>query len=412
MGQACNYIAALLFYIENHAHDEELPTDKSKTSKAMTWNQPPKKSVTPACASSMTFVKPSHGDDPEQRSQQIIKRSAFDPRQPQHRTVNMGAVNKLLESVEKSIPSTGLQQFWRGKTSDESVAIEYTESLWSHVIFCHATISSTAPSKYFIPTLADCCKYLDAMKLPLDVVQKIEAATRGQSASELWYAMRNGRLTSSRFGEILHRRSSTSSRRLVKDIMGYGGPMKSLSPAMRWGKDNEDNAHQRYIHDRALVGEAMTVTSSGLHLMADKSYLGASPDGLVLCTNVDTLCNGCLEVKYPYGIDGSVTIELSPHGIVEKFGDKFFMKTREDGSLYLPHDHKYYAQVQGQMAILGIEWCDFVVYSNGEIVIDRILADLNYWDHLSEKLEQFYVQHVIPEVLSGKIFQEEYGATL
>ena len=59
------------------------------------------------------------------------------------------------------------------------------------------------------------------------------------------------------------------------------------------------------------------------------------------------------------------------------------------------------------MVILEIEWCDFVVYSNGEIVIDRIVANLNYWDHLSEKLEQFYIQHVIPEVLSGKIFQEE-----
>ena len=146
--------------------------------------------------------------------------------------------------------------------------------------------------------------------------------------------------------------------------------------------------------------------------MADKSYLGASPDGLVLCTNVDTLCNGCLEIKCPYSIDGSVTIELSPQSIVEKFGSKFFIKTTEDGSLYLPHDHKYYAQVQGQMAILGIEWCDFVVYSKGEIVIDRILADLNYWDHLSQKLEQFYIQHVIPEVLSGKIFQEEYGTAL
>ena len=68
LDQACSHIAALLFYIENHAHDDELPTDKSKTSKAMTWNQPPKKLVTPACASSMTFVKPSHGYDPEQRS--------------------------------------------------------------------------------------------------------------------------------------------------------------------------------------------------------------------------------------------------------------------------------------------------------------------------------------------------------
>ena len=118
----------------------------------------------------------------------------------------MDAVNKLLESVEKSIPSTGLQQFWRSKASDEPIGIEYTESLslWSHVIFYHATVSSTAPHKYFIPTLADCCKYLDSMKLPLDVVQKIEAATHEQSASELWYALRNGRLTSSRFGEILY----------------------------------------------------------------------------------------------------------------------------------------------------------------------------------------------------------------
>ena len=194
----------------------------------------------------------------------------------------------------------------------------------------------------FIPTLADYCKYLDSMKLPLDVVQKIEAATCRQSASELWYALCNGRLTSSRFGEILHQRSSTNSGRLVKDIMGYGGPMKSLSPAMWWGKDNE---RQRYIHDRALVAEAMTVMSSGLHLMADKGYLGAYYDGLVLCTNVDTLCNGCLEIKCPYSIDGSVTIELSPQSIVEKFGSGFFMKTREDGSLYLPHDHKYYAQM-------------------------------------------------------------------
>ena len=58
------------------------------------------------------------------------------------------------------------------------------------------------------------------MKLPLDVIQEIEAAKCGQSASELWYSMRNGRLTSSRFGELLHRRSSTNPRRLVRDIMG------------------------------------------------------------------------------------------------------------------------------------------------------------------------------------------------
>ena len=146
--------------------------------------------------------------------------------------------------------------------------------------------------------------------------------------------------------------------------------------------------------------------------MADKSYLGTSPDGLVLCTSVDTLCNGCLEIKCSYSIDGSATAKRSLQCIAEKFGDKFFMKWRRDGSLYLPHDHVYYAQVQGEMAILGVEWCDFVIYSNEEIVIDFILANVDYWDHLSEKLEELYVQHIIPEVLSGKNFQEEYGTLL
>ena len=180
--------------------------------------------------------------------------------------------------------------------------------------------------------------------------------------------------------------------------MGYGGPIKCLTPAMRWGKENECNADHKYILDRLSVGENMVVTSCGLHLIADKSYLGTSPDGPVTCTSVDTLCNGCLEIKCPNSIGGFVTIELSPQGIAEKFGDNFFMKFREDGSLYLPHDHVYYAEVQGEMAIIGVEWCDFIVYSNGQIVVDHIIGDNDYWDHLFEKLEDFYVQHVIPEV--------------
>ena len=96
--------------------------------------------------------------------------------------------------------------------------------------------------------------------------------------------------------------------------------------------------------------------------------------------------NDCLEIKFPFSIDRLVTIELSPQSITVKFGDKFFMKTGEDGTLYLPHDHKYNAQVQRQMAILGIKWRDCVVYSNGEIVVDCILADNSHWDHLSNKL--------------------------
>ena len=97
---------------------------------------------------------------------------------------------------------------------------------------------------------------------------------------------------------------------------------------------------------------------------------------------------------------------MSPTEIADEH-PAFFMKKGDD-LLHLPPDHAYYAQVQGEMAVLDVEWCDFVVLSNDTVVVDQIVANYDYWMDLLEKLEQFYLQHVIPELLSGKIFQEEF----
>ena len=99
---------------------------------------------------------------------------------------------------------------------------------------------------FFLPRF----EYLSNLELSYVEVQTIEAATRGQTDNDLWLALHNGRLTSSRFGEIIHRRQSTNPRRLVKDIMGYGGPMKHVPPQIRWGRENEDAARKCYIANR------------------------------------------------------------------------------------------------------------------------------------------------------------------
>ena len=277
--------------------------------------------------------------------------------------------------------------------------------------FAHQKITTIARDKFFMPSVVDCHGFLREMKITQDIVDIIEIATRKQSESELWHTLHNGRLTSSRFGEILCRRPSTDSRCLVRDIVGYGKPMQHVPPQIRWGKQNEDKARQLYIENRKAVGEIMQVTCCSLRLMPDKSFLGASSDGQVVCTSVDTCCMGCIEIKCPHGIDKTITIQMSPGDIAREFGDKFFMKIGDDSNLHLPSDHQYYTQIQGEMAIIGVEWCDFVVYSNGCVIVDRILADLDYWNNLSEKLEQFYVTHVVPEILSGRIFMEEFQTT-
>lgn len=84
LGQACNHIAPLLFFIERYANNnEDLPTETSKTSKPMAWNQPPKKTVASECSSETRFVKPCHSDSPDLPVQHI-SRSTFDPRAAEH----------------------------------------------------------------------------------------------------------------------------------------------------------------------------------------------------------------------------------------------------------------------------------------------------------------------------------------
>ena len=48
-----------------------------------------------------------------------------------------------------------------------------------------------------------------------------------------------------------------------------------------------------------------------------------------------------------------------------------------------------YAQVQGQMAITGAAWCDFVVYTLKGMSMQRTKFDQQCWDNMSDHLKAF-----------------------
>ena len=50
------------------------------------------------------------------------------------------------------------------------------------------------------------------------------------------------------------------------------------------------------------------------------------------------------------------------------------------------------------MAVGGMTWCDFVIYTNREINVDRILYNEDYWKNtLLTKLESFFDNCLGPE---------------
>ena len=69
-------------------------------------------------------------------------------------------------------------------------------------------------------------------------------------------------------------------------------------------------------------------------------------------------------------------------------------------SLKLKHSHSYFCQVQGQMALTERKWCDFVVYTEKGICIERIEYDHFFWESvLLPKLINFYDNCLAPEIV-------------
>ena len=58
----------------------------------------------------------------------------------------------------------------------------------------------------------------------------------------------------------------------------------------------------------------------------------------------------------------------------------------KDGVLSLKRSHRYYTQVQGQMAVTKTNWADFFVYSTHGHILERIKLDPNFWEMVSFNL--------------------------
>ena len=110
-------------------------------------------------------------------------------------------------------------------------------------------------------------------------------------------------------------------------------------------------------------------------------YLGASPDGVVTCS---CFSKGVVEIKCLFCHRNDA--------IVESSDDKqFCLKKDSNNCLQLDHLHAYYYQVQTQIFVCEVDYCDFVVctfpedQSKPDIHIERIFPNESFW---SERMEQ------------------------
>lgn len=120
----------------------------------------------------------------------------------------------------------------------------------------------------------------------------------------------------------------------------------------------------------------------GFVIHPDAPWLGSSPDGIVF-DPTEKPPFGLVEIKCPN---------------VKSYVDCKYLKANGD-IMSLKRQHAYFWQVQGQLLLTGMDWCDFVVFAEEDMVIQRVYRDKEVAEVIREKGDYFFFHYYMPACL-------------
>ena len=310
--------------------------------------------------------------------------SDFDPRLAENR----GTASALLEGFLAAVKGKGLgvsvlldkdTRVWTGEESSQKSAVGPSEG-------------SQLPSRSEL--LERVAAFKESLRLSPERIRRIERETIDQSQSSLWYSVRRYRITASMFGKVFQRLPSTPPDSLVKELLH---PQQFSTKATDWGKRHEPIALKSYVDHQISSGHTgLVAVKSGFVVCEEHPFLGASPDTCVHDVSAVEQF-GLAEIKCPYKYRDHL-----PEDAALNSDFCCSLNTHTGGKkLELKRSHHYYFQIQGQLAITQRKWCDFVVYTNKGVSVERISFDSDLWENkLLPKLTQFYDYCLCPAIIS------------
>jgi hypothetical protein len=389
LGSTCNHVAALLFKVD-YAWQNGLTRGckKSCTSTTNKWIAPASVHIESVQARNM-IVKKSHFRMKHRPNESTVSRQLFSTVRSS-KDITPLTLDDISSAIFPDCPNSvafryshaaGQAQFAPYDDVNVDKTIEASEdNLVSSINMLDYTKQFHSPSLFIPPRYSS------------DEIKAIELKTKMQNECPMWHTLRKGRISASNAHDVVTRTISLEcgkcddSRKLVS-LITVGAQVNPNLPALKYGRENECRAVDEYYIQQRELHSSMRVECSGLFLHDTKSFLCASPDRLVYC---DCCGEGLLEVKCPISIAG-----LHPQSANLPFLQDV------DGCRSLKISHKYYTQVQMQMAITKRYWCDFVVYSTRGLYLERIHYDAVFWENVEDILTRSFYSYVVPEIVSS-----------
>lgn len=160
----------------------------------------------------------------------------------------------------------------------------------------------------------------------------------------------------------------------------------------RWGNKYEPEAREAYANATGYI-----VKECGFRVHPEIEYMGGSFDGEV--------------IGYEY--DENIDRTMGTSGIIEikcPFDPIKHLKNRElllAGGITVKHE--YYGQIQANIEVAGVQWCDFISYDprckdEYKLVIIRVPRDQIYIDAVLDRVHK--AKRILDGYMSGRSMDE------
>ena len=189
-----------------------------------------------------------------------------------------------------------------------------------------------------------------------------------QSKCKLWNIHRAGRITASNVRAVIKTNVEDPSYSLIKRLC-YPDTCTFFNAATSWGCEHESDGIDSFLAYFTVKHSDVDCKQSGLVVNPKYPFLGASPDGYVVCSYHG---KSLIEVKCPY--------RCHDKSIEEVINDKDFCLTVENGEYYLDQHHPYFYHVQCQLNVCEIDTCYFVVWSPSKAIFVEISRDQSFFE--------------------------------
>uniref|UniRef100_A0A8C1CNC2 SWIM-type domain-containing protein n=1 Tax=Cyprinus carpio carpio TaxID=630221 RepID=A0A8C1CNC2_CYPCA len=388
----CNHLVALLYQTAHYYESgmSVVPPVLSCTQTEQKWHKPRTMGVKPGPVDAMVVVKPKPGATSasgirsslyKAYSGELPDPSTLDPKAvyadfkpgslPLICTMNLSPDKPLVESIFGKVQAGSILSYQHPPPTPDGFITHKDAPPFPKVPPEGYQLKPT-DCKY-VPTNQEQL-HLHSLSVTLLQSHLIEEATRCQSAAPEWHSLRKERVTASNFREVSHVRGPNAAENLAERIIR--GTRQTTH--MKRGLDMEAGALKDYATLKNL-----NLRKCGLVIHPDAPWLGASPDGLVY-DPLERPSFGLVEMKCPNALS---------------YIDCRYLRV-DHGTYKLKESHAYYWQVQGQLLMTGMEWCDFVVCAHDDMFVQRIYRDTSVLSSLKQRCDLFFFFTYLPKYLS------------